>query len=572
MLCLKLLEMKSDRDIMVAIGLGYFVVITVFIFNQSIFIGLYMLLVVVLLTTALTAHSREGTKSLRTNHLKVASNLLLQATPLMLLLFILFPRIPAPLWNLPSDSFGAATGLSDTMSPGNISQLSDDNAVAFRIQFKDKIPPPRQRYWRGPVFTYFDGRTWSNSGKINFKSSSPFANKSMSYYAIGEPVDYTVTQEPSNQNWLFTLEMSSALPADSDLSPDYEVISRHPVEKLIRYNVRSYPEYQLDPFITPNKARYLQLPEQPTSRILALINQWRLDSNNDPETIVSLALQNFRESPFYYTRKPPLLLNDPVDEFLFESRRGFCEHYASSFVYLMRASGIPARVVTGYLGGEVNPVGDYFIVRQSDAHAWSEVWIKDQGWIRIDPTAVIPPSRIENSQDLRRISPRTFVEAPGWASTLIRTMGYSWDNLNHFWNQWVLNYNTKRQQDFLDKLTSWFGYEDIDWRGMVTLLFSGMLVVFGLLTIRLLRYDAEKRDPAVIAYQAFCRKLEQRGLIRDPAETFTAFSLRARQSLPEKGPSIAKITSLYQRLRYAPYPPVGGLKRLRLAIRQFSVQ
>ncbi len=568
MLCLKLLEMKTDRDTVVAIGLGYFVVITVFFFNQSIFIGLYMLVVVVLLTTALTAHSREGIKTLPSNNLKLASTMLLQAAPLMLILFVLFPRIPGPLWSLPSDSFGATTGLSNSMSPGKINQLSNNDSVAFRVQFDGEIPPPHQRYWRGPVFTYFDGEAWSNSSKIDYKEFGLTADKSMSYRAIGKPVKYVVTQEPSNQNWLFTLELLSALPPDSDLSPDYEVISRQPVQQLTRYSVESYTEYRLDPDITPNLARYLQIPDEPTLRIQNLIEKWRDESTSGHEDIIKSALQHFREQPFYYTRTPPLLLNNPVDEFLFDSLRGFCEHYASSFVYLMRASGIPARVVTGYQGGEKNPVSDYFIIRQSNAHAWAEVWIKRKGWIRIDPTTMIPPSRVENSQDLLRIAPSVAVAAPGWAIGLWRNMGYSWDNLNHFWNQWVLNYNVKRQQDFVGGIMSWFGFGDVDWRSMVTLLFSGMLFVFCLIAIRLLGKGSEKRDAAVIAYQQFCRKMEKRGLVRDPSEDFTAFSYRARERFPELGPPITKITSLYQRLRYAPHPPADSLKRLKFAVRQ----
>ena len=568
MLCLKLLEMKSDRDTVVAIGLGYFVVITIFFFNQSIFMGLYMLVVVVLLTTALTAHSREGVKTLESHNLKLASTMLLQAAPLMLILFVLFPRIPGPLWNLPSDSFGGTTGLSDSMSPGEINRLSNNDSVAFRVQFKGNIPPPHQRYWRGPVFTYFDGKAWSNSSEVNYKQFGLTENKSMSYRAMGKPVKYTITQEPSNQNWLFTLELLAALPPNSDLSPDYEVLSRQPVQQLTRYSIESYPEYQLDPDTAPNLARYLQIPGKPTLRIQKLIGQWRDESINGHEGIINSALQHFRDKPFYYTRTPPLLLNNPVDEFLFDSLRGYCEHYASSFVYLMRASGIPARVITGYQGGEKNPVSSYFIVRQSNAHAWSEVWLKGKGWIRIDPTTMIPPSRVENSQDLQRIAPGISVESPDWATGLWRKMGYSWDNLNHFWNQWVLNYNVKRQRDFLESFISWFGFKDVDWRGMVTLLFSGMSLVFCLIAIRLLGKGTQKRDPAVIAYQKFCRKMEKRGLVRGPSEDFTAFSFRARQQFPELGPLIAKITSLYQRLRYAPHPPADSLKRLQFAVRQ----
>lgn len=572
MLCLKLMEMKQERDVVVAIALGYFVVVTVFLFNQSIFIGLYMLVVVILLTTALTSHSRQHSKIHQLQNLKLASTLLLQATPLMLLLFVLFPRIPGPLWSLPSDILGGKTGLSDTMSPGQISNLSDNDAVAFRVQFEDKVPPSQTLFWRGPVFSHFDGKTWTNSDDEYFEALNGQQNVNMSYRALGKPVNYTVTIEPSNQKWLFALEMVATLPPDSDLSSEYEVTSRHPIQQLKRYKVQSYTEYRLNSRTISNAGRYLQLPDNMTTRIRNLISSWQRKSDGNQESVVNMALRYFSEQPFYYTREPPLLFNNPVDEFLFDSRRGFCEHYASTFVYLMRASGIPARVVTGYQGGEPNPISDYFIVRQADAHAWAEVWLENKGWVRIDPTSAIPSDRIEHPQDLQRIAPDMVISPPGWASNLIRKFGYGWDNVNHFWNQWVLNYNKQRQQNFLARFMSWFGFDGINWRGMVFLLTASMLLVFSYFAVRLFKKEHQRKDPVVSAYQKFCRKLARQGIIRHPAEGPVDFAQRARNQYPNLAPAISHITNLYQRLRYAKHPPSNGLRQLQNAVKKFQLQ
>lgn len=572
MLCLKLMEMKTKRDVIVATGLGYFIVVTVFLFNQSIFIGLYMLIVVILLTTALTSHSRERSRIHQFQNLKLASTLLLQATPLMLLLFVLFPRIPGPLWSLPSDSLSSKTGLSETMSPGNISRLSNNDAVAFRVQFEKKAPVIQDMYWRGPVFSYFDGKTWSSSDSVNFKPAYEQQNTNVIFQALGNPYTYTVTIEPSNQKWLYVLDMVSTLPEGSELSSEYEVTARNPVQQLTRYRAQSFMDYHLNPRDLPNAGRYLQLPNNMTNRVRELITNWQTEADGNQEKIVNSALRYFTEQPFFYTREPPLLLNNPVDEFLFESRRGFCEHYASTFVYLMRASGIPARVVTGYQGGEINPISDYFIVRQSDAHAWAEVWLENRGWVRIDPTTAIPSTRIENPRDLQRISPELVISPPGWASNIIRKLGYGWDNVNHFWNQWVLNYDKDRQQNFLSRFMSWFGIENFDWKGMVVMLTTCILVVLGLIAASLFNREYKRKDPLVSVYQKFCHKLARQGIIRSPAEGPIDFAKRARKQYPSLGPAISHITTLYQHLRYAKHPPADGLQQLKVAVRKFRLQ
>ncbi len=564
MLCLKLMEMDKPRDVAIVIGLSYFVVITVFLFDQSLLMVGYMLLVVTLLTTALTAFSRVSATVPESANLRLTATLLAQAVPLALLLFMLFPRIPGPLWHLPSDAGSAGTGLSDTMSPGNISRLSDNDAVAFRVRFAGEIPPQDRLYWRGLALTHFDGRTWHNPNEARRGHG---VSHSVDYTAIGEPVSYTLTLEPHQRHWLFALDMPASAPLGSIFSADGEIIARNSVKTLRRYTLRSYTDYRLDAVSAPRDFAYLRLPPDTAPRARILAQQLRAESSDDADYLQRV-LDFIRQQPFYYTRRPPLLLDDPVDEFLFDSRRGFCEHYASAFTVLMRAAGLPARVMTGYQGGEDNPLGDYFIVRQSDAHAWSEVWLRGRGWVRVDPTAVIPPGRIENPADLARIDPAYAArtrEAPDWAKRLWRKVGFGWDRVNNTWNQWIIGYDQGAQRTFLSRL----GLENVDWQRMVGLLFGGLALVVAVIALQLFRRRPVRRDAVGEAYARFCRKLARRGLPRKPAEGAQDYSQRVIPRRPELAAQIQHITLLYQRLRYARTTPRDGLRHLRQAVRRF---
>jgi len=570
MLCLKLMEMNTRRDVGVVTGLGFFVVITVFLFDQSIFMGIYMLLVVTLFITALIAFSRDQSVIPQWVNLQKAGAILVQAVPLTLLLFFLFPRIPGPLWSLPTDGAGAGTGLTDSMSPGNISRLSDNDSVAFRVQFDTPLPLPQKRYWRGPVFTQFDGRTWSGTYPQRLKNH-PGSNSQ--YQVSGDPSLYTITLEPHQQRWLFALDLPVVIPPDSRLSADYEIIATQPVQQLVRYSMRSFTDYQLAKNDAPDISLYLQLPAESGTQARILAQQLRQKAT-DNTAFVQTVLNYIAEQPFYYTRQPPLLLGDPVDEFLFDSRRGFCEHYASTFVFLMRAAGVPARVVTGYLGGEMNPQSDYFIVRQSDAHAWTEVWLRGKGWQRVDPTSVIPAGRIENRQDLARIVPEMagVGDSPGWLKKMGRQLNFSWDRINHAWNQWVVNYNTQRQQNFLSRLFASAGFDNIDWQEIISLLVAGMVLVMTVIALYLLRpWNRQGQDPAQVAYARFCQQLARRGMQRQSAEGPLDFARRARQQYPQQARDINNITALYECQRYAPCPGQKNLQQLQRAVRNFTV-
>lgn len=563
MLALKLLELKNQRDVMIIVILTYFLLITEFLYSQSIPIAIYMLLVVLILTTALVLTNTQSKNETRHDFgiaaLKRAGVMLMQAFPLMLLLFFLFPRITGPLWGLPDDAHKGQTGLSDSMSPGNISELSQSDSIAFRVAFTNEIPPKAERYWRGPVLEYFNGNKWEGARRAIARHPE--------FDRLSRPVDYTVTLEPNNKPWLLALDVPATLPALSFMTPQFQLLSQKPVTALQRYEMRSYLSYRLNPEITPlQRAVNLSLPEQSSPRSRALSGSWRAAGLTD-SAIVRRALQMFREQPFVYTLNPPLLdQSKPVDDFLFNTRRGFCEHYASSFVVLMRAAGIPARVVTGYQGGEINPVDNYMLVRQSDAHAWSEVWLAEAGWVRVDPTAAVSPLRIESGlgSALPDDAFVPFMIRPenNWA----RQLRFSWDAVNNRWNQWVLGYGTERQKQFLSQ----FGL--FSWRDMTIGLTLSLGIATLFIALLMLRLPGKTRaDPALRAYQLLCSKLAKIGIVRAPSEGPLDFSRRVHLDRPRLASKIAPLIALYAELRYGRHRPAADAQLLLNRVRRLRV-
>lgn len=570
LLCMKLLEMHTQRDRMVVIFLACFMVVIGFLFSQSIFTGVYMLLETVLLTTALISINHRPASYLPRQtvykaYLQHASRMLLLAVPLTVVLFILFPRVPGPLWGIPEDVGGATTGLSDEMSPGRISQLSNNDAVAFRVKFNSEIPPQSELYWRGPVFWNFNGFAW-NAPKSEFR-----LRLKTDFEISGPPVDYTLTLEPHQQRWLFALDLPAGLPPKSRMSAELQLLSLQPINKVTRYELRSYTHYRIEPNDMPHLKRYLNLPTNIAPRTRGLVQTWQQETKSH-RTLIQRALTHFRNEEFYYSRQPPLLFDNPVDEFMFQTRKGYCEHYASAFTVMMRLAGIPARVVTGYQGGEMNPLSDYMILRQSDAHAWSEVWLVGEGWRRVDPTSVIPPNRIESSEDLFRRQTQAFRERQlielDMFGRSIRQARFAWDAVNNRWNQWIIGFNQKRQ---LALLSSW-GMPNIDWQGMIGLLFSllaGLLLLFG---FYLLRRSPAPLDPASQLYQQFLYKIEKLGLTKQESESALAFAKRIKSNRLDLAKEIDQITRDYNKLRYAAHPPQYLYARLETTIKQFQPQ
>lgn len=567
MLCLKLMEIKGRRDIVVIIYISFFILITSFLFDQSIYSGAYMLLVVLNLISAMiiynhpSARQKPLAQALRQTTSQ-AFILMLQAIPLMLMLFFLFPRLPGPLWNLPEDAQGGSTGLADELEPGRISKLSENREVAFRVKFD--APPPAQKllYWRGPVLSLFTGRKW----KVLREDSVSRLNLDDIRFSI--PIDYTVTLEPHNRRWLFALEMPGTIPANAYLTEDMQLLQIQPVTNVTRYKMRAYLGYQLDPNSIVNSRHYLQVPEHIAPRTRLFVNRLRKQYAHDGGFINSI-LNYFREQNFIYTREPPRLDGDVIDEFLFTTRRGYCVHYASSFAVMMRLAGIPARIVSGYQGGEMNPFSNYMIVRQSDAHAWVELWLPGKGWLRIDPTSVIPDSRVEAPGDLlHRKGDRSraaFKLKQGWFSKSLSNMRFAWDSLNDRWNNWVIGYNDKRQQSLLSGL----GADSLSIYHLALLLGIAFSLSLLFITLFVFRRRRSNLNPVNLAYAQFCRKLSRCGFVRKPEETAQDYAHRIIELRQDLHSSVATICQLYNYLRYAKNPSPRLFMQFRKKIKHF---
>jgi protein-glutamine gamma-glutamyltransferase len=471
-------------------------------------------------------------------------------------LFVLFPRVQGPLWGMPIDAYSGMSGLSDAMAPGAISQLSLSGAIAFRARFEGPVPPQDRLYWRGPVLTHFDGRTW--------RAAFPRPSEALPYPVSGPVVDYTVTLEPHDKKWLFALDVPGSVPSDALVTDDYQIQARAPVRNRKRYGMRSYTELQAGREQRQGAlmgAR--QLPPGTNPQARALGADWARE-NATPQAIATKALALFRQQPFVYTLSPPPLLADhPVDSFLFDSRRGFCEHYASAFVFLMRAAGVPARVVTGYQGGEVNPVDDYLVVRQSDAHAWAEIWVEGKGWLRIDPTAAVSPLRIERGlasavPEGDPVPALLRVDAD-W----LRGLRFRWEAAANAWDQWVLGYNPQRQRELLGRL----GMGTPDWWSLsLALCVAASVFVLALGTWAL--WQHKPSDPLQRQWVRLSRKLGRRGLPRQSWEGPLDYAQRVAAAKPQLAHEIALIARLYAGLRYGGSAPPHLIRELTRRIRR----
>jgi len=451
----KLLETRGLRDGVVLVFLGYLLVMSTLLYSQEIPMVAYLLVVVTLMLASQMLIHRQHAGLTALAPLRLAGKMVLVALPVMLVLFVLFPRIPGPLWGLPKDAHKGRTGLSGQMEPGTISELIQSGEVAFRVRFTGDIPSPRQLYWRGPVLWNFDGRRWTRRNELPFKQPLPLIPE-------GPALDYTVLLEPSNRRWLLALDLPASLPPHAGMTRSFQVLREQPVNEVYRYKISSYLQYRTGALTASERFLGLRLPSQSNPRAQELAEEWRARDPR-PEALVNAALTLFREQSFFYTLSPSLLGFHSVDEFLFRTREGFCEHYASAFVFLMRAAGVPARVITGYQGGQRNELGEYLIVRQSDAHAWAEVWLDGRGWVRIDPTAAVAPNRVQQGiyAALADTDTLPFLSRRGGDYEWLRRLALNWDTLNIEWNEWVLSYGPDRQKEFLSGL----GFGAVDWRG-----------------------------------------------------------------------------------------------------------
>ncbi|HLX80834.1 MAG TPA: DUF3488 and transglutaminase-like domain-containing protein [Burkholderiales bacterium] len=552
---LKLLESRNQRDAAAVVFLTWFLAITNFLYTQSIPTAIGMFAAVgtsVLALVGFAAPRRAPLANLRT-----ARRLLAQAVPAALALFLLFPRVQGPLWGLPQDAYAGMSGLSDSMTPGSLSQLTLSDAIAFRVEFQGEAPRRRSLYWRGPVMVDFDGRTW-RLGSPGFADLQPPSD--------GTRFEYAVLLEPHNRNWLFALEAPASLPERARYLDDGQIVTLQPVRARMRYEMASVVEG------TPNAAeasrnlrRAQRLPPGFNPRARALAEGWR-DASKDDTEVLARAIDYFRRERLQYTTEPPLLGRDSIDEFLFVTRQGFCEHFSSAFVFLMRAAGVPARVVTGYQGGDLNPVDGKFTVRQSDAHAWTEVFLPARGWIRVDPTALSVPMRVDDG--LARSVPASDSLPLLMRSDLewLRTLRNNWEALTSQWNLLVLGYNPDRQRE----LMSWFGMRDADWLGLASTLLA-VLGAFVLVLFAWMLRRVARPDPVQASWNLFCRKLGARGLVRLPQEGPRDYSERAASNLPSANEAIRRIAALYIALRYGNNASPGEVVELRRMVRELQI-
>lgn len=576
---LKLLGMQQKRDVLLVMYLCYFTVIGEFIYSQSIPIAVYMGFCVLLITSALMSlnQTQEAQAPMRT--MKMSGIILLQSIPLMLAFFLLFPRI-SPLWSVPLQSSSATTGLSENMSPGDIGDLARSAEVAFRVSFKGTPPAYPDLYWRALTMDEFDGRQWRrgfNSDQRQYLGAG--ANEVRDWFenieTAGAPVEYNVIMEPTYRNWIFTLQIPRFVDDRMFMRSDYQIESQRRVTQRLTYDASSWLQHRLDPqtLLPDRRLRALLLPRQGNARAREFAQTLRAENPGDLD-YVNAVLTHFRTEEFFYTLSPTELGENPVDEFLFDTREGFCEHFASSFTYLMRAARIPARVVTGYQGGEFNPYDGTLTVRQYDAHAWSEVWIEGSGWIRVDPTAAVAPERINQGSDVTLQQEESFLQDDMFAlvrfrdSLLLNDIRLRLEMMDYAWNRLVLNYDQETQ--FL-LFSSIFG--NVTRMKIVMAVAIFMLFVTAFVAFFVFRKPAvTPRPPATQQYLRFCEYLAKLGFARQRGETPLHYLERVTAANPQWRDDMQAVTQSYIDLAFASNDEdPEKLNLLRRRVRNFRV-
>lgn len=567
LIVLKLFESTGRRDTRVVTAAALFFCMIGFLFGQGLMLTLYFCAVAWACFVVLHVVSSEGEASWsglqRDLHrgLRVGGRVVAASIPLTVLAFVFVPRLSSPMWGAPWDATQGKTGISDRMRPGALSQLWNDDSPAFRVTFDGPVPPPAARYWRGPVLWAFDGQEWSRP--------DAFAGQRPAQFEVDPATmtSYEILMEPTEQSWWFPLDIPLSTPPDTRTTGDGQVRSRRPLISPRSARFRSAWRYSLD--IKPALGQRwlaLQLPGKGNPRARELAATWRARHGGNDNAVINEALALFNRE-FGYTLDPPPLGSEPVDDFLFNTKAGYCEYFASSFAFLMRAANIPTRIVTGYQGGLYNGAGGYWIVRNSDAHAWTEVWLDGRGWVRVDPTAAVAPERI-NRGSLAAAMP----EAASWYS---EGWGADWRNrldlVARYWRQAVIEFDAIRQQNLLQQV----GLEDMSWQAL-----GGGLLIFGGLGLALgawlsLRGLAPRsRDPLLLAYRRFNQRLARAGVARADNEGPVAFGERAATSLSQAAPAILELTRRFAEQRYgesANDADASHRRRLAQELRAFRV-
>ena len=572
MTAIKLLETRARRDQYVVIGGALFLLLAACLHGQAlIWVPLYgaqaVLCCAALAAVAYGPAAGEGTFQGRAalpmrEVVTLAGRALLYAMPLAIALFLFFPRLPGHFWALSSGD-DAVTGLSDTLTPGSITRLTASYDIAFRVRFDGRPPAPDERYWRGPVLHQFDGATW-RSGRY-----APDDTQRLD--CLSRPYAYVVHLEPTSRHWWLALDTVMRSPSSLvRYTDDYQLIAAQPVSRPLSYRALSCAHAR-SPGPLSSRARLedTELPPGRNPRALELASRLRLRAGSDG-AFVQAVLGFLRTGGFSYSLTPPPLGPQPVDDFLFDTRSGFCGHYASAFVDIMRAGGVPARVVTGYLGGEWNPYDGTLIVRQSDAHAWAEVWLQGRGWTRVDPTAVVEPERLYHGiLDLlpNAVSaPARLVHAWPWLGAALER----WEALNGWWNQRVVGFNYRSQLDLLGAL----GFRSPELRDAGYVFAAALLAWLGWVSWQVGRGAgaAARPDRLARAYARLCRKLARTGLPRAPYQGPLAYAQTIIRYRPDLAPRVGPLLECYAELRFGP-PSAGGrdLRSFERAVARLAV-
>ncbi len=560
---LKLLETRRLRDIHVIVLIVYFLCLAALLHSESFWLLIYAIAVCWLATATLVQLTVTAPAPPWRKGLRHAARMLAHALPLALFLWVLFPRLAEPLWQVGDEGSSALTGLSDTMDPGDISNLVLNDDIAFRAHFAGAVPTVRNRYWRGPVLEEFDGRTWRRNDRPIYTSvaAQPALPTDLVY-------SYTIGLEPYPHNWIYALDRPVHWDLEHARLSDSGVLERRdPVSQPLDVLMTSIAGATTPGILAPYKrARDLALPPGRNPRTAALAQQMRL-VHPDARDYARSVLEMLHDEAFFYALTPPRLGENSVDDFLFESRRGFCGHYASAFAVLMRAAGIPARVVTGYLGGLENPYGDYWIVRQSDAHAWVEIWVEGNGWLRIDPTAAIASTRIEQQGADDNLNALLGIHLH-LRGTWLADVGLRVDALRQIWRDRILQFDQNAQQSLLQQLS--IPLPDTGKFALLLALCVGS--AFAWMSWQVRRDSgAPSRDLVVRAFDRLCERLGKIGLKREPYEAAEAFAERVARSRPEMGASLRSLMREYSDVRYGESVDRAAIKRLVQAMRAFPV-
>jgi len=574
---LKLLEMQHKRDVLLVLYLGYFTIVAEFIYTQSIPIAFYMSLSVVLISSALMALHQNPKHQSPLRTLKLTAVILAQSVPLMLVFFILFPRI-SPLWSVPLQTNTSSTGLSESMSPGDISNLTRSAEVAFRVKFNGAPPMYSELYWRALTLDEFDGREWRHGFVEEAQFLSLNTSEQRDWFRnieyLGEPVTYNVIMEPTNQNWIFTLRMPRIFDDRMLMTRDYQLGSRRLINQRFSYDATSYLENRADVDTEgrqQRRSRVLPVEGNPQAHKFALDLRAQMPSDTD---YINAVLEHFREEEFFYTLSPATLGDNSIDDFLFNTREGFCEHYASSFTFLMRAVNIPARVVTGYQGGEFNPFDETLTVRQYDAHAWAEVWLPAQGWVRVDPTAAVAPERISQGSEFTLQEESSFMDDEIFSllrlrdSLLFNNLRFRIEMIDYAWNRFVLNYDQDMQFSLLTSLLGTITKIKVL---LSLIVFMTLFIIF--IAISVFRKSSTvPRKPALQHYLRFCSYLGKLGFARISGETPRQYQERVSLSNPQLASEMQGITQTFVELAFTSESlDPEKLKRLRMLIRKFRM-